>query len=104
MLGRPPLGPQTECETCGKPRTRWIKASRGLVPACTVCYNRENYEPNRRVVLKRKVEPEYDADIAKRAAIMLRKGTPWNFVCEKTGVPKRTLTDWMGRLAATESY
>lgn len=88
---------------CGAPRTRWVHRGAARVPACVSCYCRERYEPKRRKVLA-KSESTPDVRVAKKAALMLRRGAPWTFVCEKTGVSKRTLLMWMGRCAATESF
>ena len=101
--GRPALGVKTRCAMCEGPQTRWLHTGNGLVPSCTVCYNREVYEPKRRRVMDRKVVP-YSPNVTRRAATMLRKGATWAFVCDKVGVGKRDLTLWMGRLASTETF
>lgn len=89
---------------CDAKRTRWVTTPHGRVASCSSCYNRETYFPEKRKLLKKAKAPDDSDRSVKRAATMLRKGAPWSFVCEKTGLSKRALTLRMGELAATEPY
>lgn len=89
---------------CDAKRTRWLTTPSGIVASCTACYNRETYFPENRKVLKKVTDPNMSDSVVKRAATMLRKGAPWSFVCEKTGLSKRALTMRMGEIASTEPY
>lgn len=99
--GRPVFGPQTQCDACGKPRTRWCGYKGKRHAACDRCYTRvlrggDFFDlPKPPAVEHRKA--------LLRARDLIRNGTSIAAAADIVGMKRRTLLNRLGRLASLET-